>query len=318
LSVVQYFDPARFSKVECDIVKTFFEQLMPSLIAVSMVVAGLAFFNCSGTPGREPVSAADLGRIGRLDVSELTPAEVDRLNDVINREVSPCANNYSLAETILNPDLCPLTPMATAYVIDLLKQDYSADEIAQKYVARYATVKGLDIPAGDSPRTGAENPSVRIVVFSDFACPFCSKAAVEVKRVASLWPDRVQVLFKHFPLQDIHPDALLGARAGYAAHQQGKFWEMHDTLFSRSGVGFTPDTVRTIAVGLGMDADRFDDDVASDDAMEVVKRDMDLGRRLGVDGTPKIFVNGRVLDGGLSGLEARVTEEFLRERFTAR
>ncbi|MBN2342406.1 MAG: DsbA family protein [Deltaproteobacteria bacterium] len=290
-------------------------QLTPIFAMLLIGASAFIYLNCASTQSATYISAQDLGKIGQVDVSELTPTELKRFDEIINKEVSPCGNEFSLAQTLLNPNLCPLTPHAAGYVLSLIMEDYNAEEISTRYVQRYASVKGMDIDIANSPQTGAENPSVTVVVFSDFQCPFCAKAAKMVKKVTDAYPDDVRLVFKHFPLAEIHPDAMLGSRAAYAAFRQGKFWEMHDTLFSRGAAGFDPEVLRVMAAGLGLDVDRFEEDLVSESAKSAIEADMALGQKLGVDGTPKIFVNGRVLEGGVNALEDRIREEFLRNKY---
>jgi protein-disulfide isomerase len=297
-------------------VKDLFGQITPVLLILILGASSFAYLNCSSSLEKKPVSANDLGKIHQLKIDDLTPAEVKRLEVIINREVSPCGNDYSLAETILNPNLCPLSVHGVQYVLSLLKQDYNVEEISEMYVARYSSVKGLKIPVNGSPVWGAEKASITIVVFSDFECPFCAKAAQIIDKIAASYPDDIAVMHKDFPLEDIHPNAMLGARAGYAAGKQGKFKEMHDLLYSTGRTGYSPDKVQTMAIGLGLDIDRFEDDLASDGALAAIRADIDLGQKLGVHGTPSIFVNGRILEGGVSGLSERINEEFMRLQFS--
>ena len=282
-----------------------------------MVIGASAFVyvNCAATSNPNYISAQDLGVIGQVDVSELTPTELKRFDEIINREVSPCGNEYSLAQTIHNQKLCPLSQHATRYVLSLVMEDYNTEEISARYVQRYASVKGQGIEIGNSPVRGPENAAVTVVLFSDFQCPFCAKASRQIDSVVKTYPANVKLVFKHFPLADIHPDAMLGARAAYAAQQQGKFWEFHDTLFSRGRAGYDPEKLQVMATGLGLDVEKFNEDIVSEAAKSAIEADLALGRKLGVDGTPKLFVNGRILEGGVDNLEDRIKEEFLRENF---
>lgn len=284
----------------------------------AMLVVGISAFvyvNCASTQNPNYISAQDLGTIGQVDISELTPQELKRFDVIINREVSPCGNEYSLAQTILKQNLCPLTGHATRYVLSLIMEDFNEDEISAKYVQRYASVKGQDIPLGNSPVLGPADADITVVVFSDFQCPFCARTAKNINKIVRSYPGMLKLAFKHMPLTDAHPDAMLGARAAYAAQQQGKFWEMHDTLFARGRAGFDPDKLRVMALGLGLDVDKFEEDLVSEAAKAAIEADIALAGKLGVDGTPKLFVNGRVLDGGVNLLEERIREEMLRKQY---
>jgi protein-disulfide isomerase len=88
---------------------------------------------------------------------------------------------------------------------------------------------------------------------------------------------------------------------------------MHDTLFSAQGTPLDRERILVMALGLGMDVDAFEKDMASPEATKTIEADRRLGKELGVDGTPTLFVNGRKVQGGLDELDARIQEEFLRD-----
>jgi protein-disulfide isomerase len=148
--------------------------------------------------------------------------------------------------------------------------------------------------AGD-PAKGPDNARVTIVEFSDFQCPFCSKAVAEAYAVVRQFPNDVRLVFKQFPL-DSHADAEFGAEAALAAQAQGKFWEMHDRMYA----GF-PDlsrkTVMRYAKEIGLDVNRFTADVDSHRFKTRVHAEEQEGEVAGVGGTPTFFINGRKYNG---------------------
>jgi len=244
-------------------------------------------------------------------LSELTPLENKRLEQVVNNEVSPCGDDVTLAQALLNPEHCPLAPLAGRFIVEKIINDFNEEEIGKAYVSRYAAIKGLDLPQEGSPRTGAENPIITLVVFTDFQCPFCSMAAKRIHDLLRYYPNKIAVVHKNFPLRT-HPEAELAARAAFAAFQQGKFWAMHDTLFTATRSQIDRTRVEVMAEGLGLDMEQFSDDLASPAATAALAADKKLGEQLGVTGTPAIYVNGRRLDEGLRELDIRIEEEFLR------
>lgn len=296
--------------------KNRIQQLTPSLIIILLIASAFAYMMCASVQDEYNITSHTLEEAGRIKIGDLTPSETKRLDILLNQEVSPCGNEYSLGQTLLNPQLCPLANHGVDYILMLLKQDYNVDEISAKYMNRYASIKGLDIPIDGSPIFGPDNPTVTVVVFADFECPYCAKTAEVVEKTAKAYPEKVAVVFKHFPLAEIHPTAELGARAGYAAHQQGKFWQMHDTMFSVEGAGLDPDKIRIMAIGIGLDVTRFEEDLVSDGATAAIEADKRLGQKLGVKGTPQLFVNGRLLEGGANSLSDRIKEEFLRDAYS--
>ena len=148
--------------------------------------------------------------------------------------------------------------------------------------------------AGD-PAKGPDIARVTIVEFSDFQCPFCSKAVAEANEIVRQFPKDVRLVFKQFPL-DSHKDAEFGAEASLAAQAQGKFWQMHDLLYA----GF-PDlsrkTVFNYAKELNLDIKQFTADVDSHKFRNRVQMEEKQGEDAGVGGTPTFFINGKKYNG---------------------
>ncbi|MDX2170725.1 MAG: thioredoxin domain-containing protein [Deltaproteobacteria bacterium] len=150
------------------------------------------------------------------------------------------------------------------------------------------------IPVGDSPAKGPADAPITIVEFSDYQCPYCARAEPLIREAVAAYPQQTRVVFKHYPLVSIHPQAMNAALAATAAGRQGKFWEMHEKLFANQRA-LAPEQVREYARQLNLDLARFDADLASDEVKNAVRQDIALAGRLGVRGTPTIFVNGRLL-----------------------
>jgi protein-disulfide isomerase len=149
---------------------------------------------------------------------------------------------------------------------------------------------------GDSPRTGSESLRLVLVEFFDFQCPFCARAHQTLKEFMARHGDEVTLVYKHLPLTSIHPEAMAAARAAWAAHRQGKFWEFHDELFanqSQLGEEFYVATARK----LGLNVEKFNRDRRSRAAERAVQRDMDLASQLGLSGTPHFILNGIAFSG---------------------
>jgi protein-disulfide isomerase len=153
--------------------------------------------------------------------------------------------------------------------------------------------KTVDI-AG-SPVKGSPRAPVTIVVFSDFQCPFCGRAEPTVKQLEDEYKDKLKVVWKNQPLP-FHPNAMPAAKAAMAANKQGKFWEMHDKLFSnQQALG---DAVYAqYAKELGLDMAKFNADLNSPEIAQSIQKDMQEGASLGANGTPTFFINGRQLVG---------------------
>ena len=152
-----------------------------------------------------------------------------------------------------------------------------------------------------APRLGPEGAPTEIIVYSDFQCGFCKRAAAELKRLHTRYPARLEVRFKNFPLE-YHEQAMNAARAAEAARLQGKFWEMHDLLFANAGT-LTDETYFDLAGRIGLDVARFERDFAAPETAARIKADVDEGDALGVDGTPFFVVDKRPFYGSYGDLE---------------
>jgi protein-disulfide isomerase len=172
----------------------------------------------------------------------------------------------------------------------------------------------VTVATDGAPIRGAKEAPVTLVEFSDYHCPFCSKAQATLKQLLDRYPGKVRLVYRDFPLDRIHPQARQAAEAARCAHDQGKFWEYHDLLYANTPRGSAED-LRQYAKQVGLDVAKFGQCVSSGVHKAAVQRDIDEGSRLGVTGTPAFFVNGRPLEGA-QPLEAfvRVIEEELRGR----
>lgn len=146
---------------------------------------------------------------------------------------------------------------------------------------------------------GNVEAKVRIIEYADFQCPGCSDASPVLKQLVTKYKDEVVLVFRHFPLSTIHPNARAASAAAEAAGLQGKFWEMHDRLFANQNdwaslSGSTRTEMFTnYAVSLGLDREKFLQDLESDSISRKINYDLALGKKDGVTGTPAIFVNGK-------------------------
>ena len=153
----------------------------------------------------------------------------------------------------------------------------------------------IELTAAD-PSIGNPSARVTIVEFSDFQCPYCLRAAPTLKRLRETYGDKVRVVWKDFPLTQIHPQAFKAAEAGHCAAEQSKFWEFHDKAFGNQQA-LQPDYLKQYAKDAGMDAEKFSSCLDSSKYAEQVRNSMTAGSRLGVSSTPTVFVNGRMLEG---------------------
>lgn len=159
---------------------------------------------------------------------------------------------------------------------------------------------------------GPEHAPVTVVEYGDFECPTCKQAAPSLKLLLRHFPGQVRLVFRHFPLEEVHPHALCAAEASEVAGAQGKFWEMHDLLFANQ-LHLRSAQLRSYAEQLNLDLARYTAEMDDEIYRQRIREHIDSGRRSGVRGTPGIFVNGMIHDvsAGMQSLFDKV-EETLR------
>jgi protein-disulfide isomerase len=150
---------------------------------------------------------------------------------------------------------------------------------------------------------GPSHAAVTVVEYGDFECPSCKQAAPAVKLLLERFPGRVRLVWRHFPLEEVHPHALGAALASEAAAAQGKFWPMHDALFDDQR-HMDASHLRRQAEKLELDLRRYDADMDDTVYLQRVREDIEGARTSGVRSTPTFFVNGEIHDVsfGLQGL----------------
>ena len=147
----------------------------------------------------------------------------------------------------------------------------------------------------DDPVFGSATAPVEIVEFSDFQCPFCQQLTGTIEQLKTAYGDDIRLVFKDYPLPS-HAQAFKAAEAGNCANLQGKFWELHDRMFSRqSELGV--DDLKRHAGELGLDQAAFDACLDSGQFTEQVNADLMAGQQYGVSSTPTVFINGRAVMG---------------------
>jgi Na+/H+ antiporter NhaA len=139
---------------------------------------------------------------------------------------------------------------------------------------------------------GPDDAPVTLVEYGDFECSYCGQAEGVIRELLSSLGDDVRYVWRHLPLNDVHPSAQLAAEATEAAAAQGKFWDMYDTLLSHQGE-LTPRDLIRYAKELGLDVDRFQDELRRREYAGRVSEDVTSADESGVSGTPTFFINGR-------------------------
>jgi len=189
---------------------------------------------------------------------------------------------------------------------------------SQAKVAVYLKVPPVyraEVSVAGAPFKGPEAAPVTIVEVTDFHCPYCKRVQPTLNEVLLKYPDKVKLVFRDFPIDQLHPNARKAAEAARCANEQGKFWPYHDKLMA-GGTDASPEKLKEYAKELELDAGAFEQCLASGKYRAAVQKDVDEGTRLGVNGTPAFFINGRMLSGSqpVAAFAKVIEEELSRSR----
>ncbi len=240
-----------------------------------------------------------------VDLSGLTEEQKGLALKVLNETACTCGCGMRVAQCRVDDQNCPRSPVLARAIVDAVRRGENEAGVRAAYEAVAGATKSrrttsspsaeeiVQIALQDSPVRGSDAALVTVVEFSDFQCPFCGRAAPIVTKLLAEFEGQVRLIFKHLPLP-FHSHARLAAAAAEAAREQGKFWEMHDLLFQNRDA-LERDDLRGYAQQLGLDAARFETALDSPETYARLERDLDQARRVGANGTPTFFVNGRRL-----------------------
>jgi protein-disulfide isomerase len=139
---------------------------------------------------------------------------------------------------------------------------------------------------------GARNALVTLVEYGDYECPYCGQAELVIRELLGSFGDELRYVWRHLPLNDVHPNAQLAAEATESAAAQGRFWDMHDALLSHQGELSAPE-LRRHAERLGLDVERFWEELRRREHASRIDDDVATADASGVAGTPTFFINGK-------------------------
>ena len=242
-----------------------------------------------------------------LDVDALVAEEVAKRGPVTDEEISAF---YEANKSRVQ-----------GHTLDQLKDDIRRHlESLREREVRDALVKQADVAihleppkvqvSSSGPAVGPADAPITLIEFSDFQCPFCARAHPVIQSLRERYPTQLRVIYKHLPLEAIHPRARAAAEAAVCAEQQGKFWEYHDLLFATPGA-LSDEDLKGYASAVGLDMGAFGSCLQDPKRSERIESDMAEARAAGVTGTPAFVLNGRLLRGLQSTdvLIARIDKE---------
>jgi protein-disulfide isomerase len=155
-----------------------------------------------------------------------------------------------------------------------------------------------EVSVDGAPYRGPAEAPVTIVKFEDFHCPYCDRIQTTLAELQSQYGEKVKIVHRDFPLDNLHPQARSAHEAARCAGAQGEFWAYHDALYAAKPVS-TAEELTEYAEKLGLDLVAFEECLDSGAYEEAVKKDVDEGLSLGLTGTPSFFINGRLISGAL-------------------
>jgi protein-disulfide isomerase len=188
--------------------------------------------------------------------------------------------------------------------IQPLRQDYLKRLRADSNVVVLLSAPRVEVAYDPARVRGNPKAPVMIVEFSDYQCPYCHQVEPTVKEVLAKYGDKVSLSYRDFPLTAIHSQAQIAAEASRCALEQGKFWEYHDQLFTASKLD--KDALIEYARNLKLDDKQFGSCLTSEKYKAEIDKDLQDGRKAGVNGTPGFFVNGIAISG------AKPEDEFMK------
>ena len=241
-----------------------------------------------------------------VDFSGLSPAKKAAALNALRKQGCSCGCEMKVAECRVKDPNCSYSRGLASVTVSAIKAGKNeTDAIAESKASKFGTrpePKLLDdpvpIPTLGSPVIGPPNARITLVEFSDFQCPYCSKAVAQINATLKAYPSDLKLIFKQYPL-DSHPQAAISAAASLAAHAQSKFWQMHDVMFANR-TKLSRVAILAWAKDLGLDMKRFTADLDSEAIRKAVLRDQADGDKAGVEGTPTVFVNGQKYNGDLA------------------
>jgi predicted DsbA family dithiol-disulfide isomerase len=237
----------------------------------------------------------DMTPVPGVDVSKLPEKGQKLFYKLVDSFSSPCGKAHSLRTSVKDDPACKRASFAVKYLAAMIEDEISEDDVRKLWEAKYkAEHETHTFKLDGVPREGSPDAPIKIVEFFDYGCPACMAFKPIMDEVAKENSATTVVYYKNFPLVDKHPNSMSAAQASVAAAKQGKFKEMHDTLFEHAPEQ-TRENVMQYAKDLGLDMERFERDY--DAAEPAVQADMAEGDEAGVDGTPTIFFNGVQYEG---------------------
>jgi len=249
----------------------------------------------------------------RVDLSKLDKTQHAAVLSILRSQDCSCGCGLKLAACLIKDQKCGVSPKTSAEVVQAILAGKTKDAViaalpkpapkappqAPATQPKSSLGAPVEIPIANAPFRGPKAAPVTIVEFSDFQCPWCQRTQPFLDSVLDAFPKDVKLVFKQYPLA-MHKQAQIAAEAALAAADRGKFWEMHDKLFENQRA-ITQENILAWSKEAGMgyfSRRKFKKALENHKFADQVKQDQQDGQKAGVRGTPTIFLNGRLYQGG--------------------
>jgi len=292
------------------------ETALLTAIAAALILPAIALAD-----GQAPVT--DQSKIKEVDWSGLSESQKKVALKVMNENGCNCGCKMTIAVCRERDSSCRRSLIFARTIIDTLHEGKPEGEVVRVLKAKTDTFVEAKLPddagvvyridAAKSPLRGPKEAPVTIVEFSDFQCPYCAGLESTLDQVLKAFPKEVNLIYKQFPL-NIHQYARQAAVASMAAHQQGKFWQLHDKMF-QNFTAISEENIKKWAKEVGLNMGDFEKSMQSGALETLVQKDIADGAAARVLGTPTLFINGkRVQDRSFEGFKKTILEELAAAR----
>ena len=259
------------------------------------------FLICALTSGAAGAKDVPLDKVLGADPKALDPDQLAAAKSIMQAEKVYFGCKDTIASCLAGEKESMTARRLAGMVVRKVKAGHDAaaiHDMIEKRGLSMHPIKTYEVSIDKAPSTGSDSPTVEVAAFSDFQCPFCKAILPRLEKISGKLAG-VRLYFKHFPVKK-HKDAPLAAVASLAAHGQGKFWPFHDLCYEDPDHLEKDDLVAKAKQAGVEDLARFEKDLGSKDLMKAVESDKIEGLKLGVKGTPTIYIDGKLYLGETS------------------
>lgn len=291
-------------------------RLLRQMPRLACLAAAIVFHSAAFAAAHPPVT--DPSMIKEIDWTGLSESQKKTALKVMNASDCNCGCKMKVAACRVSDENCRRSLIFARTIIDALREGKPEAEVVRVLKAKSDTFVEAKLPedsgvaykieTGHNPVRGPKDAPVSIVEFSDFQCPYCQKLQTTLDQVLKAFPKEVNLVYKQFPL-NIHQYARQAAVASMAAHQQGKFWQLHDKMFQNSAA-INEENIKKWAREIGLNMTDFEKVMQSGALETAVQKDIADGAAARVIGTPTLFINGkRVPERSFESMKKTILEE---------